>query len=307
MLEEVSKLLLRVYNRTFFSAEATSQLRSGWKVLSFFLLVIIIKIPFSIVLFQLAEMLALGSFAQDAVARASTLIAALIASYVCCKLLSGRDFVAYALHTGWWSDLLKGHILAIMMVGFVVAVSWVLGGYELGFNRTFNLAQIVTFWAFLLLAASLEEVLFRGYPLQEFGHSLGSIPAALLMSVPFALVHTANPCHTLLANLNTILAGLWLCAAYFRTRSLWLATGLHLGWNFALGPIFGINVSGIDTFTRGSLLATKESGHWLLTGGCYGLEGSLLAVFILIIGTFALSLLASPSPEMANYTRIDTV
>lgn len=300
MLEEVSRLLLRVYNRTFFSADATAQLRSGWKVLIFFLLVIALRMPFLVVLFQVVKLLGLGSFAEDMAARAATLIAALIASYVCCRLLSNRVFVAYAMHTGWWRDLLKGHLLAIIMVGLAVAVGWISGGYNLGFNRAFSLGQVAMFWVFLLLAASLEEVLFRGYPLQEFACSLGSVPAALLMSVPFALVHTANPCHTLLANLNTILAGLWLCTAYFRTRSLWLATGLHLGWNFALGSIFGISVSGIDIFTKGSLLVADEKGHWLLTGGCYGLEGSLVTSFILIIGTALL--LTSASPEMANYT-----
>lgn len=303
MREEVSKLLLRLYNRIFFSLVSKSQLRSGWKILAFFLFVLAINTPFLIVLFQLVKLFALGKFAEDIAARTATLMSALIASYLCCKLLSNRDFVAYSLHTGWWSDLLKGHLIAILMVAFAVAVGWVSRGYEISFNRDFNPVQIVVFWGMLLLAASLEEVLFRGYPLQELSLSLGAIPAALLMSFPFALVHTANPCHTLLANFNTILAGLWLCTAYFRTRSLWLATGLHLGWNFTLGSIFGIKVSGLDIFTKSSLLVVTERGHWLLTGSCYGLEGSLVATFILIIATAILPSLTSISPEMSGYIQ----
>ncbi|MCS6884451.1 MAG: CPBP family intramembrane glutamic endopeptidase [Acidobacteriota bacterium] len=167
------------------------------------------------------------------------------------------------------------------MVALAVIPGWISGGFTFSMNETFSPLQILSCWIFLLIAASLEELLFRGYPLQELAASLGRLPSALIMSVPFALVHTDNPCHTLFANINTLLAGLWLCAAYFKTNNLWLATGLHLGWNFALASVFGINVSGIDAFSQSSFLAAKYNGQQLLTGGCYGIEASLPATVIL--------------------------
>ena len=35
-----------------------------------------------------------------------------------------------------------------------------------------------------------------------------------------------------------------LAAAYAATRNLWVPIGLHFGWNFAAGGIFGAEVSG---------------------------------------------------------------
>src|SRR5262249_10502171 len=125
----------------------------------------------------------------------------------------------------------------------------------------------------VIVAAGFEEVMFRGFPLQALGKSLHPSVAALIMSVPFGLIHINNPCHGIFANINTIFAGLWLSAAYFKTRSLWLSTGLHAGWNFFMGSFYGLTVSGIGWLSRYSFFSTADKGPAWFTGSCYGPEG----------------------------------
>jgi membrane protease YdiL (CAAX protease family) len=93
----------------------------------------------------------------------------------------------------------------------------------------------------------------------------------------FGLAHIPNPNASLWGAIAiAIEAGFMLAAAYAATRTLWLPIGLHFGWNFALGGIFGAEVSGNDT-TNGLLDATL-SGPTPLTGGAFGPEASGYAV-----------------------------
>src|SRR5690606_22683794 len=78
--------------------------------------------------------------------------------------------------------------------------------------------------------------------------------------------------------------------AYVATRSLWLPMGLHFGWNFAVGGIFGTEVSGNEAAP--GLLDGATSGSTLLTGGAFGPEGSIIAVLACTVITIALLRLA---------------
>jgi membrane protease YdiL (CAAX protease family) len=109
--------------------------------------------------------------------------------------------------------------------------------------------------------------------------------ALLLTSVLFSLMHGFNPEIGWLGFANIFLAGLWLGIARVITGTLWLAIGLHTGWNFFLGSVFGFPVSGI--YER-SVLITETDGPAVLTGGAFGPEGGLLATVVLLLGAGAL-------------------
>jgi hypothetical protein len=54
--------------------------------------------------------------------------------------------------------------------------------------------------------------------------------------------------------------------------------GLHAGWNFSEGSLYGLSVSGFtakNALTQGSL-----SGPVILTGGAFGPEASIVAVLL---------------------------
>jgi len=102
---------------------------------------------------------------------------------------------------------------------------------------------------------------------------------------------------------NTALAGIWLAAAYLRTRSLWLPLGVHWSWNWALGWFFGLPISGINLVSN-PLLQGQDSGPKWLTGGTYGIEGGVACTISLAIVTFFLwrTSLVSATPELLKMT-----
>src|SRR5438093_684869 len=112
-----------------------------------------------------------------------------------------------------------------------------------------------------LFAAATEEMLFRGYPLQTLARANLAWLGVLLTSVPFAAVHLANPNVVPgFTFVNTALAGVWLAIAYLHTRSLWFPLGVHWSWNWALGSLFGLPVSGITNIAPHPLLHGVDLG-----------------------------------------------
>lgn len=144
------------------------------------------------------------------------------------------------------------------------------------------------FWLALLnlaaiaFAALAEEVAFRGYPYRRLIEAIGPVGATIGMSVLFGLVHMLNPDATWISVLITMLAGLLLSVAWLRTNGLWLAWGLHFGWNASMGVLFGLPVSGIVGFS--TVVQTRAIGRIWLTGGDYGPEAALFTALVLLVG-----------------------
>ncbi len=152
-----------------------------------------------------------------------------------------------------------------------------LGGFEV-----LGLRGVGELWAMLsvaILSGSFEELLFRGILLRLIERVTGPWIALAITSALFGAVHLANPGSTSFAALAIALeAGVLLGAAYFLTRRLWLAMGIHAGWNFTQGWVFSIPVSGGHAPL--GLLITRRVGPQWLTGGDFGLEASVPAMIV---------------------------
>jgi len=137
----------------------------------------------------------------------------------------------------------------------------------------------------LFIAALAEEALFRGYPLQTLTRARMAVIALLLTSVPFGMAHLSNPNAIPGATFaNTVIAGIWLGVAYLRTRSLWFPLGLHWAWNWALGGVFGLPISGKNLVSNPLLHGVDVGPAWL-TGGAYGIEGGVACTIALVVFT----------------------
>jgi len=126
-----------------------------------------------------------------------------------------------------------------------------------------------------------EELLFRGYPFQKIWRS-HRLAAVLFSSVVFAALHAGNNAFSLLAMANLFFAGILLALAYARYERLWFPIGIHLGWNLLSGPILGYNVSGY--ISSETVLRTVGRGAPWLTGGLFGIEGSVWIVVVELAG-----------------------
>lgn len=130
-------------------------------------------------------------------------------------------------------------------------------------------------------AAIHEEVLFRGYAFQKLV-SWNRWGGVAVGSLVFGLLHLSNDGLTTLSILNLFMAGALLSLAYLVFERLWLPIGLHVWWNVLSGPLLGHEVSGLELDS--SLLSTYDPGPVLLTGGPFGIEGSLWTLLMEAIG-----------------------
>jgi membrane protease YdiL (CAAX protease family) len=138
--------------------------------------------------------------------------------------------------------------------------------------------------AFVMIAiyAASEEVIMRGliYPLLR--RSVGLIAAMILTSLTFSLMHVFNPSFGYIPSLSVFLSGILLCLMRELTGNLYLAIGVHFGWNMAQ-VIAGLPLSGYQLFYDPQSWHVAVNGPGYLTGGDFGPEGSLTGVLALII------------------------
>lgn len=130
-----------------------------------------------------------------------------------------------------------------------------------------------------ILAAVGEELAFRGGLFRILEEGFGTGTALAISAAIFGLLHALNPGATALSTVAIALeAGVLLGAAYALTRNLWFPMGLHLGWNFTEGGIFGVSVSGGSAMK--GFFSVSLAGRPILTGGKFGPEASVIAVAV---------------------------
>lgn len=131
----------------------------------------------------------------------------------------------------------------------------------------------------LLFGAVGEELMFRGYAFQILMRAYGPWWVIPPFGALFALAHMENPNAGVLGMVNTGLWGLLFGYAFHRSRDLWLAIGLHFGWNWML-PLFGVNLSGFTMGLTGYTLRWSAGPLW--SGGAYGIEAGLPATVAVV-------------------------
>jgi uncharacterized protein len=169
--------------------------------------------------------------------------------------------------------------LAVIMLAVAGTARWVA---DEGTMADY-VAVLADSFAFFAVAAAMEEALFRGYAFQALVQGIGAWPAAVLTSALFALGHASNPNADLVGLANIFLAGVMLAVAYLRTRSLWFATAVHLGWNWVMSALLDFPVSGLVRDTP--LYSARETGADWWTGGPFGPEAGLAATAAIALGT----------------------
>jgi membrane protease YdiL (CAAX protease family) len=145
-------------------------------------------------------------------------------------------------------------------------------------ERPFHLSSFLFVLIVMVFGAIGEELLFHGYAFQLLIRKLGAFQTLLPVGVLFAVAHANNLAADWLSGFNTFLWGAFLGLCFLRSGDLWLAIGVHLGWNWAL-PLLGANVSGFRMGTTGLVLNWHVGPLW--SGGDYGPEGGLLTTLVL--------------------------
>ncbi len=297
---------------------SAGRLRSGWRLLVFVLIFLLLSFVFgaaarkvSELVVQFAPARGVAHYIENLIFRVIVLAVALTAGFICTRWLEGLPWRALGLwfHSYWARDLFVGSVIGVASLALATAIATAGGGLSFTFSGRAALVQVgqtLIFSAVLfILAALAEEALFRGYPLQTLTRARLVGFGVLLTSFAFAAIHMSNPnLNEWLPYLNLLLAGVWLAVAYLRTRSLWFPLGVHWAWNWALGSLFGLPVSGITDLAPHPLLHGTDLGPAWLTGGKFGIEGGVACTIALIVTTIFIwrTGLVSATPEMKALT-----
>ncbi|WP_299405009.1 type II CAAX endopeptidase family protein [Acaryochloris sp. IP29b_bin.148] len=279
--------------RKIFISRRSPRLRAGWRILSQNVFELAFYVFLSFIFFR-----NISSTNQQAVVfdqalvfdRLIFLAATTLSIFLARRYLDRRPFDSLGLEINPWMlwDLLFGFVLAGLLMagiyGFEFQAGWLqFTGYRW---QQDSIETIVseTFTGFLVLGicpAWHEELTYRGYWLQNIKEGLNLAWAITLTSMIFAVRHLSNPAANALSTLVVCLVGLWLAYAWFITRQLWLPLGIHVGWNFFEGIVFGFPVGG------------QSSYHWIeqtvigpawITGGIFGPEAGLVGVVAITLG-----------------------
>ncbi|MEO6725910.1 MAG: type II CAAX endopeptidase family protein [Blastocatellia bacterium] len=285
----------------FFIDPQTKLLRSGWGALAFLFVLTLPQWLMSLI-FKSSQRETSAVF-EVSVAMIFT-YAVLIAwvvfiSWLCLRFLDQRSLrsLGFALHQNWRREVLLGFAISAVMITVVAGLQVIGGGTRIALNSVWwrgggvdsaglllTVKEVLLALVLLILAAAFEELIYRGYAFQTLLRGLPPIVPLLLLSIYFGYGHWENHGRTLFSTVNTVLAGVWLAVAYLKTRSLWLPTALHFGWNWTMGAVFGLPVSGLTIPQHSILVATSGAPLWL-TGGSYGPEGGAVATVIVVIST----------------------
>lgn len=285
------------------------RLRSGWRLLAHLFLLAVSLAIFGLpgaFLILIWPMTALPSFqSQIVVAEIVTVAAFTFATWVARRRLDHRSFrsLGFAIDRYVLSDLLVGMAIPGLLMGgiyvFQGAVGWIQfeGWAWQSASAGVVLRGLGVYLFVFVLTGFEEELISRGYQLQNLAEGVGIARAVLLSSLLFAALHLANPGANATAFLGILAAGYFLAYGYLRTRRLWLPIGLHIGWNFFEGVVFGFPVSGLNVFR---LIEHRVTGPPLITGGPFGPEAGLIILPALAFGAFLIRVYTADRRAVAS-------
>ena len=182
---------------------------------------------------------------------------------------------------GMGIKLLKGIVWALGILTLSFVLLNLIGAIRIT-DLQFEWRDLLGFLLFFFIAALVEELIFRGYMIPLIAESFHFFPAILLAALVFALVHIPNANFTWIGFLNIFFGGVLMGVLFIKFQNLYVPLGLHWIWNYYQGNILGFGVSGHEVE---SLLSLEMNGLDWLTGGEFGLEGSVITTGLLLLAT----------------------
>ena len=178
---------------------------------------------------------------------------------------------------------LTGLGIGALMMTAITMLTVVSGANTISVCSSPDLGLIALFLLGFLIQGMSEEFIFRGYFMTTIGGSHSPYIAVLVSSVFFGLAHSANQGISPLAMFNLILYGVFAALYMIHFDSIWGVCGVHSIWNFTQGNVYGISVSGNGN-TESLFSTSAKSSNDILTGGKFGIEGSIFTTLVLLAG-----------------------
>ena len=285
--------------RTLFFA-ADGRLRAGYRIAIFFLLwgfgpaIVHNLLERTLLRFDAPTWLWWQSIALNLVRLGIILIAA----WWVARVIDRRPLADYGFHfsAAWWLDFGFGLLLGAALMALVFLAAWLAGWVTVVATwrsdppgMPFGLAFLAPFVLYLVVAIA-EELLTRGNQIVNLteglaprGYTAAVLAAWIISSIIFGLLHIFNPHATWVSTTNLTLMGFMFGLGFVLTGELALPIGLHLTWNLVQGNVYGFPVSGKMQYAT-TLVAIREHGPTVWTGGAFGPEAGLLGILATVAG-----------------------
>lgn len=239
----------------------------------------------------LAKLLSLGESELAALRRGGILVCLLLGYWGYVHVAEKRRPTELALRP---ASIALGALLAVAMIALASMLLFATGGYQLNEYRGFSSA-LFGVAGVIFVAATIEEVVFRGVMFQALESAWGTVPALWLQSLIFSVLHIAN----LDSNLGTpelvvtvisgTLIGAFWTVLFVQSRNIWVVAANHAAWNFAV-LLTGLPLSGLDDWRALAPLESSYTGPNWLSGGTVGPEDSIVTVVLVALVLIAMLL-----------------
>jgi len=266
-----------------------NRLFAGWRILIFIIFFILTSNIISHIALSLVGDLEKTESAYWVFRGIIVIVAGSLVVWTVRKYIDKKTFISLGLRLDKLAviDFIVGLIISALMIGLIFIILIISGLLEIkeiswnggGISAVFDL--LLWFFGIGLAVGWSEELVFRGYLLQNIKDGMGLFWAVLISCLLYGLLHMSNPNSTILSGFLIVVFGYLRIFGWLRSGQLWLSMGMHAGWDFFQGPTLGFAVSGINTE---SLFKPTISGPDWITGGPFGPEAGIVVIPALFLG-----------------------
>ncbi|SHH04368.1 hypothetical protein SAMN02745245_00439 [Anaerosphaera aminiphila DSM 21120] len=201
-----------------------------------------------------------------------------------CKFIEKRSLFSMGfIKKGILKEYGAGLLIGFIMISIPALIGIATGAFKItSINREMSVGLFLLFFLGYVFQGMSEEVLLRGYLFVSVSVKNSLSIAILTNSILFSALHFKNPGFTGLAAFNLALFGIFASLYFLKRGSIWGVGAIHSIWNFAMGNIYGVEVSGTKS---ASVLfnSVADPNMALVNGGSFGFEGGLGVTFVLIV------------------------
>src|SRR5450432_814949 len=212
-------------------------------------------------------------------------VLSLLITIVFRRWIDRKTFISLGLDfSGHEGEAIAGGMLAI----FIICASSLLlkaTGHLKWMDIIFDPKALFLAFGSILVVAFYEELIFRGYILNNLMDSFPKWLALLISALLFMIFHWNSA--GFFPVLTTLIMGLIIGLNYLYTRNLWFSICFHTAWKYFEAPLLGF--SGNESSQ--TLLQIDLHGDENITGGVNGLEGSVFLMTVSLLSLLTLYLL----------------